>query len=369
MTSETNRLNRYREAMNFGAAQLQALVTSHPDYFPTYTQGGKWLHPGAQWVNWCEGFLGGQLWLAYLHSQDPWFRDKAEHYCRLIEPRKADREIHDLGFLFWPTYKRWYDLTGDRGLLDVLIEAGRTMALRFRPKGQYLRSFVKESSTFVDIIMNVDVILYAAQQTGDPALWDIACRHSRTTRRHLVRGDGSTIHEGIFDTETGEFLHASTYQGWRNDSSWARGLSWATYGFGTVYSFTKDPQFLSTAERCADFYIARTPAHGVPPNDWEEPNPALPHESAAAAIAAGGMLRLSRLTVDPLRAIYYREYALRILDTLTGPDFLAIETPGWEGILKHGIYHHRNGFGVDESVMFGEYYFLEALSAAIEILR
>ncbi len=190
-------------------------------------------------------------------------------------------------------------------------------------------------------------------------------QHCLTTRRCLVRGDGSTAHEGIFDTASGEFLRQSTHQGWRGDSAWARGQAWALYGFGTAYAFTRDARFLHTAEACADFYIERTPAGGVPPNDWDEPNPALPYESSAAAIAASGMLDLADLTTDPARGQRYREVAWRILDTLTGPEFLASETPGWEGILKHGIYHQRKGLGVDESVMWGDYFFLEALSKAM----
>ena len=188
--------------------------------------------------------------------------------------------------------------------------------------------------------------------------------HCLTTRRYLVRGDGSTSHEGIFDTGTGEFLRQTTHQGWRGDSSWARGQAWALYGFGTAYGFSGDPRFLATAEACAAYYIERTPAHGVPPNDWDEPRPARPYESSAAAIAASGLLTLSRLVADHGRAATYRDYALRILDTLTGPEFLASETPGWEGILKHGAYHERRGLGVDESVMWGDYFFLEAIAKA-----
>jgi unsaturated chondroitin disaccharide hydrolase len=134
------------------------------------------------------------------------------------------------------------------------------------------------------------------------------------------------------------------------------------YGFGTAYSFTRDARFLQTAEACADFYIERTPAHGIPPNDWDEPQPTLPYESSAAAIAASGLLNLGRLTTDVTRARLYHDYARRILDTLTTPEFLAHQTPGWEGILKHGMYHRRKGLGVDESVMWGDYFFLEALS-------
>jgi unsaturated chondroitin disaccharide hydrolase len=133
------------------------------------------------------------------------------------------------------------------------------------------------------------------------------------------------------------------------------------YGFGTVYAYSRDARFLNTAEANANFYIEHTPDHGVPPNDWDEPDPALPYESSAAAIAASALLNLAKLTDDPLRARFYRDYAWRIVDTLTSPEFLAIDTPGWEGILKHGIYHQRKGLGVDESVMWGEYFFLEAI--------
>jgi unsaturated chondroitin disaccharide hydrolase len=239
------------------------------------------------------------------------------------------------------------------------------MALRFQEKGRYLRSFVAQDSLFIDIMMNVGIIFYAAQETGDQGLLRVATEHCLTTRKVLVRGDGSTSHEGIFDLSTGEFLKQSTHQGWRNDSSWARGLAWALYGFGTVYSFTRDPRFLQTAELCAQFYIEHTPEHGVPPNDWDQPNPTRPYESSAAAIAASGLWNLSRLSGDGVRARFYREVAERILRTLTTPEFLAVETPGWEGILKHGAYHERKGLGVDESVMWGEYFFLEAMSKAM----
>jgi unsaturated chondroitin disaccharide hydrolase len=327
-----------------------------------YTVNGQWRHGGEAWTNWCEGFLGGQLWLVYQQTNDPWWRGRAEHYARLVEHRQSDRAVHDLGFVFWPTWKRWYDLSGDPAIHAVVIEAGRTLALRFQEKGGYLCSFVALDSLFIDIMMNVGIIFYAAEQTQDQTLWRIAQRHCLTTRRYLVRGDGSTAHEGIFDTATGEFLRQSTHQGWRGDSAWARGLAWALYGFGTAYAFTRDGCFLKTAESCADFYIRHTPYHGVPPNDWDEPQPAHPYESSAAAIAASGLWTLSKLTADTARSYLYREYAMRILDTLMDPEFLAIDTPGWEGILKHGMYHQRKGLGVDESVMWGDYFFLEALS-------
>lgn len=371
MIDKDNLIEKCRTTFDFAGKQLRHLIETHPDYFPMYTVNGKWKHEGEAWTNWCEGFLGGQMWLLYQHTRDDYWLQRAQHYSHLIEHRKTDRNVHDLGFLFWSTWKRWYDLTGDPAINEVVIEAGSTMGLRFREKGQYLRSFVAEESLFIDIMMNVGIIFYAAQQKNDADLLRRATQHCLTTRRYLVRGDGSTSHEGIFDTETGLFLRQSTHQGWRDDSSWARGLSWALYGFGTVFSFTRDARFLQAAELCAQYYIENTPAHGVPPNDWVEPNPQHPYESSAAAIAASGLLNLARLTADPVKTRLYHDYALQIVDTLTSAEFLAVAEAerGYEGILKHGMYHQRLGLGVDESVMWGEYFFLEAVSKVLDDVK
>lgn len=363
--SQAELIQKCKTALDFAGNQLRHLVETHPDYFPMYTEGGKWKHDGEAWTNWCEGFLGGQLWLLYNYNGEAYFREKAEHYSRLVEERKMDRNVHDLGFVLWSTYKRWYDLTGEEALNDVVIQGGKTMSLRFKEKGQYMRSFVSEDSLFIDIMMNVGIVFYAAQQTGDADILRKAMQHCLTTRKYIVRGDGSTSHEGLFNLETGEFIRQSTHQGWRDDSSWARGLTWALYGFGTVYTFTRDARFLKTAEACAEFYMENTPDHGVPPNDWDEADPQNPHESSAAAIAASGLIQLSQLTGDPVRAKVYHNYALRIMDTLTEPEFLANETPGWEGILKQGMYHERLGLGVNQSVMWGEYFFVEALCKVV----
>jgi unsaturated chondroitin disaccharide hydrolase len=224
---------------------------------------------------------------------------------------------------------------------------------------------VSEESLFIDIMMNVGLVFYAARETGDRRLRDIAVRHALTTRRYLVRGDGSTAHEGIFDTETGEFLRHSTQQGWRADSCWSRGLAWSLYGFGSCYEYTRDPRFLDTAERCADYYLTHTNADGVPPWDFQAPEESRNMvDTSAAAIAASGLLRLCRMLPDPVKGLYYWSSALHILKSLC-ENYTAREDEQWEGILKGGVYHVHKKLGVNESVMWGEYFFCEALENAL----
>ncbi len=367
-------LPRLQAAFGFAQAQVERLIHTYPDFFPMYTVQGRWKHAGETWTNWCEGFLGGMLWIFYARTGLVGWCERAEHYSRLIEHRKNDRAVHDLGFLFWSTWKRWHELTGDESARQVVIAAGQTMGLRFKEKGSYLRSFVADESLFIDIMMNVGIVFYAAQQTGDLDLLRKAHQHCLTTRRTLVRGDGSTAHEGIFDTETGEFLRQSTHQGWRADSAWARGLTWALYGFGTAYRMTGEARYLATARQCAEFYLRHTPfddapaGPGVPPNDYDDPRQPTLVDSSAAAIAACGLLNLAELVQDPVYAGQYRSAAFAILHTLTGPDYVADQTPGWEGILKHAVYHRAKGLGVDESVMWGDHFFVEAIDRALTYL-
>ncbi len=356
-------------ALDFAARQVRRLADTNPGYYPIYTSGGKWKHDGPAWTHWCDGFLPGMMWIFHRRAADSaekgFWMDKAIEYSRPLESRQFDKDTHDLGFIFLSTYYRWYMITREPRLNDVLVQAGRTMAARFKDKGQYLCSFVSEDSLFIDIMMNVGIIFYAARETNDRRLRDIAMRHVLTTRRFLVRGDGSTAHEGIFDLDSGEFLKMATHQGYRADSCWSRGLSWAMYGFGISYEYTRDPRFLDTAQDCADYFLTHTNSDGIPPWDFQAPpeNRKLV-DTSAAAIAASALLRLCRMLPDPVKGFYYWSCALHILKTLC-EKYTAVNDPDWEGVLKGGVYHMQKDLGVNESVMWGDYFFCEALENAL----
>lgn len=369
--TDSQRRVRYTEALEFAERQVAALAERHPDFFPIYTVDGKWHHGGELWTDWTGGFLAGMMWQFHLRTSDPQWRTRAEHYSKLLEHRQHDRQVHDLGFIFLSTYLPWYELTQDPALQQVLIQAGRTLAMRFQPPGRYLCSFVAPESLFIDIMMNVPIIFYAANHSGDALLREIATAHCRTTRDTIVREDGSTAHEGIFDLVTGEFLRQSTHQGFAAESAWARGLAWSLYGYSKCYALTDNPEFLAVAERNAEYWLSHLPADHVPywdfDADLQQPPPlGAQKESSAGAIAASGLLDLAQQTKSSAKAIAYRTTALAMLDQLVQPEYLASETPGWEGILKHGVYHTTKNLGVDESVMWGEYFFVEALTKCLD---
>lgn len=367
----------FTDALDFAQGQVRRLIETHPDYFPMYTEGGLWKHTGETWTNWCEGFLPGMMWIFHERTGDLFWREKAEHYSRLIEHRKDDRDVHDLGFLFYHgTYRRWYEATirdgaPDKNLQDVVIHAGRTLAMRFNMQGRYLRSFVAPESCFIDIMMNVPIIWYAGLTTNDKDLLAVAQMHCETTRRYLVRGDGSTAHEGIFDTNTGEFLRQTTHQGYRGDSCWSRGLAWSQYGYATCAKLSRNPIWTDTSVRCAEYFIRQLSSDQVPAWDFDASEESQKQkDSSAGAIAAAGMFELADVLAadrgkQDTSARSLRTYGMLLLDALCRDTYLAQQDPSWEGILKHGVYHIHKKLGVNESVMWGEFFFCDALQRAL----
>src|SRR5580704_2678476 len=85
-------------ALDFACRQAQRIIAAYPGYTPMYTVQGRWNREGERWTHWCEGFFPGILWLLHKSCGDSQWRDWAEQYSRPLEPRRFDRNVHDLGF-------------------------------------------------------------------------------------------------------------------------------------------------------------------------------------------------------------------------------------------------------------------------------
>ena len=374
------------QAVGFAARQVHATRQSWPPEgpAPVYTQQGRWHRPADLWTDWTPGFYAGQMWILHRITGEASWRTAAEVHTVPLKQRRFDRDVHDLGFIFLPTWRRWYDLLepGDprREILeDVLVTAGTVQSFRWReaPDGTdgFVYSFNGPQSLFIDTLMNVRLLFWAGRHGAPAEVSDRALSHARTTLRYLVRREGpglgeqegSTAHEAVFNAEAGrgEFRCLSTQQGYSPFSTWARGLAWGIYGFAEAHAWTGEGEFLEAAERCARFYLRRTPPDGVPYWDYGAPGiPEEPLDSSAAAVTACGLRILARRPgcTDPqgfLRA------SARIAETLLSETFLAVGHKAEEGILLHGTYHRPRGWGVDASVLWGDYFFLELLERII----
>ena len=311
--------------------------------------------------NWTMGFWPGILWYTYQATGNEAFVEPARGYTEALEfIAKQPAYDHDIGFIMFPSFGNGYLLTGDERYKEaVLLTAGRLAEL-FNPAVGTILSWPREipnfggHNTIMDNMLNLETLLWAAENGGNPSWKDFAIMHADTTMRYNFRPDGTSYHVAVYDEVTGEHKYSCTHQGYADDSMWARGQAWGIYGFTMVYRFTREPRFLEFAQKIADAYLERLPEDKVPYWDFMDPEiPNVSKDASAAAVVASGLLELSTFLDGK-----YRPEAEKMLRSLW-ENYRAPED--CEAILLHSTGHRPNGSEVDYSIVYADYYFMEAL--------
>ncbi len=339
------------------------------DGFPERTENGRWLcveKSGEKAGWWVGGHWVGLLWQAFAYTSDPELEKAARTWAACLLPRQFDLGTHDLGFLFELSHILGFELTGDENLKAPALQAAETLSRRFNPRGNFFQAWGPPDGTFeqrgraiVDTMMNLDLLFWASQQTGDPEFAQMAEAHAHTVLKYQVRPDFTTAHVIDFDPDTGRFLQQDTHQGLSATSCWSRGQAWAVYGFGDCYRATGDPVFLEAARKLADYALEQLPADLVPVWDYRSPDiPNDVRDSSAAAALAAGLVNLSKLEPGSGESGRWRARAEEILQSLW-KNYSSRDTAD-PAILIHGTRskpHHL----MDHGLIYGDYYFVEAL--------
>jgi unsaturated chondroitin disaccharide hydrolase len=351
------------------------LLESRPlDEFPLRTDLTTGAWEMANVTYWTSGHWIGQLWELRRVTGDP--RYTAWAMPRVERIGVMDRELlwsHDQGFLFGLSHVKAMPFVDDAArahLREAVLAAADTYAKKQNPFNGLIHwhnTFEadrekSEADAIVDSMMNVPFLFWVSEETGESRWREAALRHVEAVRANLVRPDFSTAHSVRFDPRDGKILGRDTAQGYSKDSTWARGQAWAIHGFAVLYAKTGDRRYLETARGVADFYLANPhlPADLVPWWDFDAPGiPDEPRDSSAAAVTASALQLLARVEEEPRRAEAYLKKSIAMVESLSGPAYLSRGTVD-QAILRHGCRNQRRGVS-DNGLVFGDYYFLEAL--------
>ncbi len=327
---------------------------------------------------WTTSFWTGMQWLAFEASGDEELRaaaraGSADHVRRAYA--EQDTDTHDLGFLYSLSAVADWRLTGDETARAGALRAAELLMNRFLEPAGIIQAWgdlsdpEQQGRTIIDSLMNLPLLVWAGEQTGDPRYAAAVERHSLEVAKRIIREDSSTFHTFHWDPATGEPLRGTTHQGFSDDSCWARGQAWGVYGFTMAYQATGRRELLDAAARVTDYFVDHLPADSVPYWDLifgdgsgEE------RDTSAAAIAYCGLRELvpALADVDPERAARYAEVADAMLLSLVTRYTPRAKGADSDGLLLESVYHRPHGIGVDEATQFGDYYYLEALTRATD---
>lgn len=367
---QQRRTTIFERAADFVLKRIDAgLETFGPCAYPAPSSVGG-VYPAIANFEWTSGFWSGMLWLAYELTGDGKYRQAAESQLPDYRVRLDGRigtDTHDLGFLYGLSVVNEYRITGNPKAREVGLVAADLLSSRYLPQAGIVQAWgnlddpEERGRMIIDCLMNLPLLYWASEETGDPRYADQARSHVRQSARYLVRPDRTTYHTYYMDAETGKPKYGTTHQGYADDSCWARGQAWGIYGFMLSYRYTHEADLMELSKALAEYFAERTPPDGVV--YWDLvflTGDAQERDSSASAVAACGLLELARQLPSGEERQQAERQALAILTALDA-GYTTRDLPESNGVLKHSVYNKPRGIGIDECTIWGDYYYFEAL--------
>lgn len=322
--------------------------------------------------HWCCGLHTGLHWLAYELSGNQKFYDAAQKHLLTYQERydnKVRLDDHDVGFVYSPSCVAAYKITGDENIRKLALDAAEYLySHSYTQKGGFiLRQWTRKNEergcrTMMDTLLNAPLLFWAGQETGKQEYIDAAISQNHVTQQYLIREDGSSFHHYQFEPGTYKPVKGVTWQGYSDDSAWARGQAWGVYGFAIAYDYCKDPSLIETHKAVTNYMLSRLPEDLIP--YWDlifTEGSTEPRDSSAGAAAVCGMLEMSKhLPEDAPEKQIYKSAAAQMLEAVI--DRCAGDNcKDYDGLICHVTHALPQGIGIDECASYGDYFYLEAL--------
>jgi hypothetical protein len=353
---------------NINSTRTENLVSPR-----TAENGTLKLVPASDWTS---GFFPGNLWMIYELSGNEKWKEIALQFTLPLEAEKWNGKTHDMGFKMFCSFGKALKYDDNPEYREILIQSAKTLSTRFNPVVGCLRSWDSNPKTsqwkfpvIIDNMMNLELLLWAAKETGNENFKKIAIKHAQTTIKNHFRDDFSSYHVVDYNPETGEPVQKGTHQGLADESSWARGQAWALYGFTMMYRETGMEEFLDQAHNIANYIINQEGIKDgkIPHWDFNAPdNSNEPYDASAGAIISAALLDLAEFSDN--NGVYL-EVAQKLMATLSSDEFLAPigENDGF--LLKHSTGSLPFHSEIDVPLVYADYYFLESLVKTINMKK
>ena len=379
---ESNNNHEWNAIKNDIYTLMKKAIPIHGNKRPEIGKGNNdysWYYTKEHY--WTEAFWPGQLWLAFDDTNDEMFLNAARIHTpafqKMLETPKWLH--HDVGFLFLMSSVSDYKLTGNIEAKNRALRAADILRSRFQYNGRYIQAWntkpnneewnkIAAGKMIIDSMENIQLLYWAARETGEKAYSEIANEHALNMQRNIIREDGSTYHCFNFDLISGDPIGGSTHQGYNDESCWSRGQGWAIHGFAQAYLNSKNKSFLESACKLSDYVINNISNDMVPLWDFNCDDPNLQYkDSSAGAIISAGMLSIGSIlkTLNDERADKYRKAGFAMLKGLRNLCDITREKKSL-GLLNQGSSHAmKGGYWASAMLSYGDYYYLEATLRAL----
>ena len=363
---------KIEKAIADAAARLEKMGKKNGIKFPTNSLDSQYVFTKRN-RNWVHGMYAGSYWLAFLLTGNGFFSKMARELSKTFKTRFETldgMDSHDVGFSFSPSSVASYKMTGAREYRDTALAACKYFYEHsYSKEGKFIIRLWKEAKdgllagyrTMMDALFNAPLLYWAAKETGNEEYFKAAHDHVKTTEELLIRIDGSSFHHYQFNKETHEPMYGCTAQGRSDESCWSRGHAWGVYGFPIAYNYDKSDFIKEVHRDVTYFFLNHLPEDMVPYWDFDFVDGDEPRDSSAGAVAVCGLYEMARMLddEDPDKKIFLSA-AVQMLEALI--DKCTDLPEGADGLIDHVTAALPQKLGIDQTAVYGDYFYLEALA-------
>ncbi len=336
---------------------------------------GKWTVTADG--DWTGGFWVAMLWLAWRDTRDESYRRRAAELANQLRAR-IDLASVFKAVPFYYGAGIGYILANDPSGREIALAAAQSLIRLYNPRLGLMPlgaeaeegSHVGLAESSIDSLFATPFLLWAARETGDARMREIASSHAARVIELHLRSDGTFIQSTSLDPKSGAVLRHYTHKGYSDRSTWGRAQAWGV--LLSAMSYIREPgehRWLEAAQRGADWWITHVPADRIAFWDFDDPGiPNVERDTAATAAMASGLLKLSAVASDPAKRREYRGFAEETVATLVERHLTPTGTGDRRvpGILTEGCFNKRTDSRSQDAatrneLIFGSHYLFEAL--------
>ena len=361
-------------AIAVATERLERMGTKHGTDFPGTAACYMQYKYGPN-NNWGCGMYTGCYWLAWQLTGNRWFKKQAEALTDTFQKRIDDKvgvDDHDVGFAYTPSCVAAYKLTGVRSARKAALDAAKYFYDKgYSKEGKFIirawKSWDNGSGcrTMMDSLMNTPLLFWAGKETGNEDYFNAARNHVKTTEELLIRADSSSYHHYQFDPKTAGPVRGLTLQGNSDESCWSRGHAWGVYGFPIAYSYTKEEYIKDVHRDITYFMLNHLPDDCIPYWDYDFVDGDEPRDSSAGVISACGLFEMARnLDDSDVNKTVFNSAATQLLEATIDRCTDCFGEYD-DGLIGHVTAALPQKVGIDQSAVYGDYFYLEALARYI----
>lgn len=305
-----------------------------------------------------NGYFAGFNWNMFRLSGKKQFKTLAEESLVNLDSSLIESSIYLSGKHLMTGYGEGFEATKNDSYQKVLIQAANMLSTNFNQKtGRFNSEKQHPDIISIESVMNLELLFYMAEETGEPVYYNIATRHGKMLIQSSLNNTVKINTEIKHEKHSKKDEHSQFYSEYSTQTDSMKLKSLIITCCAILYEETRELEYLKIAENSVLEFLSELKSANSQSTDQKINESE--YDAASLAILASALYDLSWLSGKNIKS--YTDKANDIINLLSTNSYFDYEN----GLINDGNMRNPHAFDkelIRNDIFFEkEYFFLEAL--------